>query len=536
MKDRNTIIRGTKEVLDRWMTAKIPISLEGVESNIHPQYLSALIRRSNVQALNFVDGIMIEEKPLEDSSTGMKVVCHVGKDERGSGVSYGNLDGIPLKEKPIKRYLDEVLDQIIKVGGNSYLTGIGESIINKVSMILQKHDYGNPVNYQETSRDNKITGGNLVEDIARKAKELHNLNGVIRSSAEVCLNGEDTLLVDTIGNDIEQYRELLSLSFSLAGERNNPEKTLFETSAMLYFNKKSGYNSAYLDRKIEKLIHNFEESKSAITMKGGHYPIIMDGTAAAVLIHEALAAHLLSGKYIAEGDSTIFSERMGDQIMAPYLSIIDDPTLERGIGSYRYDEEGVEAKKVVLVEDGILKNYLLDRGSASKLEQMFGLPLKSNGRARSEWITDNPEPRVTNLLIESKELVSKEELFDMLQKTIKDQGEDYGLMIEGGGGQVDVEDGVFTLYPSGVWRVDPQGKKERVKGLRIVGSADEFLTNIIATGEPYSTYFGMCGANSGYVTTQERAPSFLLPQVSAISDARDNTKGRILPRMESYGK
>jgi predicted Zn-dependent protease len=531
----NEIVRGTREALKHWMTAKIPFRIEDKSIKIHPKYISSSFWHKFVEQLKFSDGIMIGDKPIEFTKSCIRLNAQVGKDKRGSSVMYGGFDDVDYRKKPIRKQLEGNLDPLIKITAESYMNGIAQSIRLERPTEIHLQKGNKKIIYHQEYNPRGITRGNMIKDVEEIIRELDKVPGVIRCESTIDLAGFENIFVDTIGSDIRQYKEFLEIRMKLWGVENKKHEEFIISNGFLVSGK-SRYKKKRLEITFNEIVSDFEARKKIATMNSGLYPVMMDGQAAAVFIHEALAAHLLSGRYITEDISTLFKDRLGSIILPEYISIIDDPSLKNQIGSYMYDDEGVKAKKVVLVEKGKLMDYLLDNVSAAKLMKQ-GIERESNGHSRSEWGTMEtggliiPEPRISNLLVESENLMEEPEFYDSFLKTIKDSHSKYGIIVEGGGGRVNVGEGFFAMYPRKVWRVDQRGNKKMIKNVHLTGNAEETLRSIIATGKPYSSCTGECGADSGYVPTEQNSPSFLFPQLQLVSEPKGNSTPRILPWM-----
>lgn len=261
--------------------------------------------------------------------------------------------------------------------------------------------------------------------------------------------------------------------------------------------------------KGEQLTAELFDTIKAPKEKNGAYPVIMDPENHGVLWHEVVG-HALEGHRMQEdkwgGDeTTLFKNRIGDIVAPEFLTLVDDPTVEGLDGSYKYDEEGVKAQRVVLIENGKLMNYLQSRQSAGFHKT------KSNGHARAEDC-DDPTPRMSNLFITSTNETSYEGLVEHLKKQIKDTpGVEYGLILEGSmGGFALPDDCYFNEFPKNVFRLYANGKKERVRPVFVVGTPLVTLQNIIKTSDEYSMFNGTCGAESGLIPSTETAPHALL--------------------------
>jgi TldD protein len=146
------------------------------------------------------------------------------------------------------------------------------------------------------------------------------------------------------------------------------------------------------------------------------------------MIHEAIG-HGLEADLIQKGLS-VFSNRLGEKVASPVITVIDDATLPGRRGSFYYDDEGIPAQKTVLVENGVLKGYMYDRLSAVKAK------VSSTGNGRRESYQHVPIPRMTNTFIAPGK-ISPEEIIASTPK---------GLFVKKmGGGQVDTVSGDFVF-------------------------------------------------------------------------------------------
>lgn len=260
-------------------------------------------------------------------------------------------------------------------------------------------------------------------------------------------------------------------------------------------------------------------------------PAMLSGRAAAVFFHEVFG-HRAEGhrqKDIAEGQT--FARKVGEAIMPEFISVYDDPTVQRVVGTdllgyYRYDDEGVAAQRVTLVEHGVLKNFLMSRSP------LVGFP-NSNGHGRRQ-LGNVPVSRQGNLIVQSSKTVSSAKLREMLIEEIRRQGKPFGLLID------DLEGGftftgrglpqAFQLTPLVVYRVYADGRPdELVRGVDISATVLVALTKIAATGDTPEVFNGYCGAESGFVPVSAVAPAMLVSEIEVQKKETSTDKPPILP-------
>jgi len=271
-----------------------------------------------------------------------------------------------------------------------------------------------------------------------------------------------------------------------------------------------------LSESTEKLISELLALREAPAIDPYTGPAILEPAAAGVLFHETIG-HRLEGERqdddAAEGKT--FRGQVGRRVLPGFISIYDDPTVSavRGEGLngfYRYDEEGVPAQRATLVEDGILRSYILSRHPVEGF-------LHSNGHGRSQG-NRKPMARMANLIIDSKKQVSDAELKTMLIAEAKRQGKPYGLIIRDiTGGSTNTSTFGYQAFkgvPRMVYRVDVRdGKETLVRGVEIVGTPLSSINKIMATGKAHGVFNGFCGAESGHVPVSTVAPPTLLQEI-----------------------
>lgn len=244
-------------------------------------------------------------------------------------------------------------------------------------------------------------------------------------------------------------------------------------------------------------------------------PAILESEAAGVLFHEAVGHRLEGDRQDNDSEGKTFHGQVGKPLLPPFLSLVDDPTL-RSIGNqplngfYSYDDEGVAASRVTLVDRGILKNFLVSRHPVEGFTH-------SNGHGRSQ-LNRKPVARMANLIVSSTRQVSDRELKKMLVAEAKRQGKPYGLIIRDiTGGNTNTSSYGYQAFkgmPRMVYRVDvADGKETLVRGVEVVGTPLTALNKIMATGNHLGIFNGYCGAESGMVPVSTVAPPTLLQEI-----------------------
>jgi len=260
-------------------------------------------------------------------------------------------------------------------------------------------------------------------------------------------------------------------------------------------------------------------------------PAILSGRAAAVFFHEVLGHRLEGQRQRGDEEGQTFTKDVGKPILPDFLSVVDDPTVNNFgstwlSGSYQYDDEGQKAERVDLIQDGVLKTFLMSRLPIAS----FGA---SNGHGRAEE-GHVPTGRQGNLIVTSTKSVPDSDLRRQLIDEAKKQGKPYGLYFE------DISSGfavtqrsspqAFQVIPLVVWRVYVDGRPdELVRGVSIVGTPLAAMKSIIATGDKSEVFNGECGAESGTIPVSAVAPAMLLSGIETQRQPQGTARPPILP-------
>ncbi len=285
-----------------------------------------------------------------------------------------------------------------------------------------------------------------------------------------------------------------------------------------------------LAAKEEKMAADLKALRAAPLAEPFDGPALLSGRAAAVFFHEVLGHRLEGHRQRGETEGQTFTKKVNQSVLPDFLSVYDDPTLHtlNGVplaGSYSYDDEGVPAQRVSLIQNGILKNFLMSRMPIANFSRSNG-----HGRRQAGLM---PTGRQGNLVIESSKTVKDSELRGKLLEEIKKAGKPYGLYFE------DVQGGftlttrelpqAFQVLPVIVWRVYADGRPDQlVRGVDIVGTPLASLNRILVTGNTTQIFNGVCGAESGSVPVSASAPAMLFSEMEVQKRAASRERPPIL--------
>ena len=263
-------------------------------------------------------------------------------------------------------------------------------------------------------------------------------------------------------------------------------------------------------------------------------PAVLAGRAAGVFFHEIFGHRLEGHRQKDDLEGQTFSTMIDKRVLPVFLDMVDDPTaMSLGevplSGHYHVDEEGVMARRTVLVERGKLKGFLLGRSPV--------LPFKtSNGHGRRER-GNQVVARQGNLIVTSRKTIPDQRMRQALIEEAKRQNKPYGLWFSDiqGGYTITERSGpqAFKVMPLLVYRIWADGRPdELVRGVDIVGTPIAAFETIIATGDKPGIFNGMCGAESGDVPVSAVSPSLLLRSLEIERASHDRDKPPLLPPPE----
>jgi predicted Zn-dependent protease len=288
---------------------------------------------------------------------------------------------------------------------------------------------------------------------------------------------------------------------------------------------------AELEAAMRELGKSLEALRKAPVTEPFDGPAILSGRAAAVFFHEVLGHRLEGQRQRGDEEGQTFTKEVGKEVLPKFLSVADDPTLTTFgntwlSGSYSYDDEGQKARRVDLIQDGVLKTFLMSRLPIASFSASNG-----HGRAQTGRV---PTGRQGNLIVTSTKTVPETELRKQLIEEAKKQGKPYGLYFE------DISSGfavttrsspqAFQVIPLVVWRVYVDGRPdELVRGVSIVGTPLAAMKRILATGDKSEVFNGECGAESGTVPVSAVAPAMLVSEMETQKQALGTARPPILP-------
>ncbi len=259
------------------------------------------------------------------------------------------------------------------------------------------------------------------------------------------------------------------------------------------------YKPADIGKKAaEQALTNLKADKAP----AGTFPVVIGNGFGGVIFHEALG-HLLETTSVAEKVS-VLSDKLGEQVASKTVTYVDDGTIKNAWGSSEYDDEGLKTERTVLIENGILNSYMVDRLGGLKTGY------KATGSGRRQDYTFAPTSRMRNTFITNGN-TKKEDLFS---------GIEYGIYAKSmGGGEVKPGSGEYNFGVKEGYIIRNGKIEEPIKGAMLLGKGPESINKIVAVSDDRANGPGMCGSLSGSIPTEVGQPHLLISDIVVGGEA-----------------
>jgi TldD protein len=289
-------------------------------------------------------------------------------------------------------------------------------------------------------------------------------------------------------------------------------------------------DDATVMKAVDRMISDLSALKKAPVIEANTAPAILSGRASGVFFHEVFGHRVEGHRQKNESEGQTFKRKVGELVLPASLSVYFDPTQKRVgnvdlAGYYLYDDEGVKARRINVVDNGVFKSFLMSRSPIAGFDH-------SNGHGRNQP-GFAPVARQSNLVVTSAAPVTHDSLKKLLIGLIREQNKPYGLIFD------DIEGGftltqrtipnAFNVLPIMVYRVFPDGKEQLVRGVDLVGTPLTVFSKIVAADNDTKVFNGVCGAESGWVPVSASSPAILISQIEVQRKDKSQEQAPILP-------
>jgi TldD protein len=369
-----------------------------------------------------------------------------------------------------------------------------------------------------------------ADKVRQWSNEFTKFPKVLSSGVSVRLLQETKYLVNTEGTRLQHGRGFARITIGASAKAADGMD--LSTSDSFEAEEAGGLpKDAEVNAAIQKVGAELTSLLDAPVVDAFVGPAILSGKASGVFFHEIFGHRIEGHRQKDETDQQTFTRMVGSKVLPEFLSVVFDPTRKKLgdldlNGWYAYDDEGVKARPVRAVENGVLKTFLMSRSPIKNFAQ-------SNGHGRKQPGLE-PVSRQSNLVVESSKQVSDGQLRRMLVDEIKRQGKPYGFYFEHvtGGftttGRASFQS--FKVIPLIVYRVYPDGRPdELVRGVDIVGTPLSSFARILATSDKPEVFNGYCGAESGSVPVSAISPAILVSELEIQKKEKGRDRPPLLP-------
>ena len=382
--------------------------------------------------------------------------------------------------------------------------------------------------YSEPIADFSLDKAAWEQELRNLTKPFADHKEILEANAQLDAEIETRRYVNSEGSEIRMstpfYRLILSAT---AKADDGMELPLYQT--YMSFRPDGLPDEAALSADVNKMIVTLLALIKAPVADPYTGPAILSGRASGVFFHEIFGHRIEGQRQKNEDDAQTFKRKVNQAVLPDFLSVYSDPTLRQLghtelLGYYAFDDEGVPARRVTVVQNGVLKNFLMSRTPIAGFDRSNGHGRHQQGYAATA--------RQSNLIVESSKSVSRDELKKMLIEQIKAANKPYGLFfdeIEGGFTFTQrIIPNAFNVRPTVVYRVYPDGREELVRGVDLIGTPLTSFSKIVATDDDEEVFNGICGAESGWVPVSASAPGMLISQIEVQRKEKSQERAPLL--------
>jgi predicted Zn-dependent protease len=376
----------------------------------------------------------------------------------------------------------------------------------------------------------EVNAGNWEKKLKTFSAFFNKHPEIYEGSVALSSNANNDYLVNSEGTSIQHGRNSWRLAI-YARTKAEDGMDLYRFEAFDSHTSDRLPSDEKVRQTIETMIADLKALRAAPVIDPFTGPAILSGRASGVFFHEIFGHRIEGHRQKSESEGQTFTKQLNRPILPDFISVVDDPTTQRinGVdlnGHYRFDDDGVAAQKVTVVDKGILKNFLMSRAPISGFETSNG-----HGRKAPGYRTVG---RQGNLIIQATNTVSDTTLRSMLLEEAKKQGKTFGLLFK------DISGGFtltgrsspqsFQVTPIMVYRIYVDGRPdELVRGVDLIGTPLTSFSKIVAAGDVPEIFNGVCGAESGYVPVAAVSPPILTTQIEVQKKAKSSERPPILP-------
>lgn len=350
--------------------------------------------------------------------------------------------------------------------------------------------------YEVLKSPRKIGLGDKIQ-IATRAEQ--GAQSEFAGARQICVWVLDSLrnilVINSDATFVSDSKTYLQLMVQVVGEKEGRLESAYESEGgyvgLEFFDETSPESIGRAAARRVKIL------LEALPAPAGTMPVVLAAEAGGTMIHEAVG-HGLEADLACNGLS-VYQGKIGQQVASPLITVVDDGTIPSKRGSYSFDDEGNPSKKNVLIENGVLKGYLVDRLSAMKFDMMV------TGNGRRESFRHKPIVRMTNTYIAP----GKDDPAQILKDTSK------GIYVKAmGGGQVNTVTGDFVFAVTEGYLIEDGKLGAPIRGATLVGNGPKVLSSVDRVGSDLGYATGTCGKDGQGAPVTDAQPTLRIPELT----------------------
>jgi len=435
-------------------------------------YAEVFIEKSHLNSIKMIGGDVEEARSGTDYGLGLRI--------------FNNFNGIYAYTNNTER------DNLLKVARNTARALKAERIMspNRLEPAREMNNHLIKIRPDKVSQSDKL-------DLMKRADQVaSNYDDSIKQTVINYFDKNQKItFINSEGDYVNDERVRTRLAISAVASINGEKQTgFYAPGAHMGF---EFYDTIDIEEYAEEAARIAATMIKADYAPAGKMPVVIDNGFGGVIFHEA-CGHSLEATSVAKKTS-VFADRVGDQIASEVVTAIDDGTIPNAWGSQNFDDEGIPMQKNVLIKDGILQGYLVDRLNGRRMGA------EPTGSGRRESYKYAPTSRMTNTYIAPGES-SKDDIINSV---------DYGLYASKmGGGSVDPSTGQFNFNVQEGYLIRDGKIAEPVRGATLIGKGEDILKKIDMVGDNLAHEQGMCGSISGAVPTNVGQPMIRVSELT----------------------
>ena len=450
------------------------------------------------------------------------------------GFSMGNYSGAPL---PVDNDPDAIRAVLWNQTDERYKRVVEQytKVKTNVQVAVASEDKSDDFSHEKAQQytgpqvDVQLDQHAWEEKIRKYTAPFAKYHDIYGAEAILTVSAETRWFVDSEGARIQTSQPAWRL-FLIGYTKADDGMELPRYESFLGFSEKDLPNDDAVLKKVDKMIQDLEALRVAPLADPYTGPAILSGRASGVFFHEIFGHRVEGHRQKLADEAQTFKKMLNEQVLPKDFSVYFDPTARYMAGTalagyYLYDNQGVKSQRVDVVDNGVLKTFLMSRNPIE------GIP-QSNGHGRAQPGL-SPVARQSNLIVQVAPSAVRPDLKKLLIAEIKQKNLPYGLYFE------DISGGftftgrtmpnAFNVMPLMVYRIYQDGREELVRGVDLIGTPLTTFSKIEAADNQVAVFNGVCGAESGGVPVSAVSPAILISQIEVQKKQKAQSRAPILP-------